>query len=94
MIAALFTGLLLGVMAEECPATLDLNGPHVKLTAQSYANCMSRPHLPTRSTLEARKKQCAAKRPRNSEGDQTVAWIDRIATDFPGCETRLRIIRR
>lgn len=94
MIVVLLAGLLLGAAAEECPATLDLKGPHVKMAAQSYADCMSRPHLPTTSTLESRKKHCAAKLPQNSDGDQTIAWIDHIATTFPACETRLRVIRR
>ncbi len=94
MIVALFAGLLLGATAEECPATLDLRGRDVTVAAQSYADCMSLPHLPVTSGLEARKKQCAAKRAKVKEGDSTVAWIDHIAANSPGCETRLRIIRR
>ncbi|WP_447726986.1 hypothetical protein [Sphingomonas koreensis] len=94
MIVALLAGLMLGATAEECPATLELKGRDVKVAAQSYADCMSRPHLPTASTLDSRKKQCAAKRRQNSESDPTVIWIDHIAATFPACETRLRIIRR
>ena len=94
MIVALLAGLALGASAEECPATLHLNGRNVTVAAQSYADCMSRPRLPTASTLETRRKQCAAKRPGNGEHDETVAWIDHIATTLPDCKTRLRIIRR
>lgn len=94
MSAALLIGMLLGAMADECAATLDLKGRDVTVAAQSYADCMSQPHLPVASALEARKKQCVAKLSKVREGDETVAWIDHIAAQFPGCETRLRIVRR
>lgn len=94
MIVALLAGLTLVATAEECPATLHVNGRNVTVAAQSYADCMSRPRLPTASTLETRKKQCAAKHRGNSDHDETVAWIDHIATAHPDCKTRLRIIRR
>ncbi len=92
MIAALFAIIALGTAPEECPVALDLKGPKVALSVQPYADCMSQPHLPTSSTLEARKKECVAKVASGNEADPAVAWVDHVAANFPGCETRLRII--
>jgi len=95
VIVALLAGLFLGTMAEECPATLELKGRHVRVTAQPYADCMARPHLPTAAALAERKAQCAALLPQGATADdRTIGWIDQIAANFPGCETRLRMVRR
>lgn len=94
MIAALLVILAFGITTDECPATLDLKGPKAVPAAQSYADCMSRPHLPTSSELEMRRKQCAVMRPQGEKADQTLAWVDHVSTSFAGCETRLRIVRK
>jgi len=85
--------LAFGGAIDECPAALDFKGPKVVPAAQSYADCMSRPHLPTAAELVERKKQCAAKRLKGESAEQTVAWVDQVATGLPGCETRLKIVR-
>lgn len=94
MIAALLAIIAIGTASEDCPVVLDLTGPKVARGVQPYADCMSQPHLPTSSTLEARKMECVAKLTPGNEADPTVAWVDHIAANFPGCETRLRIIRK
>lgn len=95
MIATLLAGLFLGPMAEECPALLEFKGRNVMVAAQPYADCMARPHLPTAAALAERKAQCAALLPQGvAAEDRTIGWIDQIATNFPGCETRLRMVRR
>ncbi len=94
MITALLAIIAIGTAPEECPIALDLTGPKVARGVQPYADCMSQPHLPTSSTLKARKMECVAKLASGNEADPTVAWVDYIAANFPGCETRLRIIRK
>ncbi|HEX7848500.1 MAG TPA: hypothetical protein VF485_02090 [Sphingomonas sp.] len=87
MISQLLITLLAGQGVDECPAKLVLHGAGISRRAQSYADCVSQPSLPTTADLAAKKRQCAVKQDR-SKGKAT-AWVDNIAKNFPGCETRL-----
>jgi len=91
MIGYLLIPLLLAQPAAECPALLVLKGYGVSSRAQAYADCMSRPWLPLAADFAGKKRQCAVADP--SIG-RAVAWVDHIASNHPGCETRLEFKRK
>jgi len=85
---------------EECPVSLILNVEELtrqdQTTAQRYASCMSVPYLPTSSQLIEKAAECLANRPANSSEKlkAVLDWADHIASQFPGCETRLEIKKK
>jgi hypothetical protein len=88
------------VAAQECPAVLVLKvkglpGSDVR-AAQQYATCMSSPWLPMSAELEQKSTGCLKPIPHDSGSNlqMAVSWTDHIATQFPGCETRLEIKRK
>jgi hypothetical protein len=62
-------------------------------TAQRYAECMRMPYLPLAAGLQGKAKQCAPDRPAKGPAKKATEWVTHIATNFPGCETRLTITR-
>jgi hypothetical protein len=92
-------GLAAGAV-NECPASLDL---HVRglsavraATVQAYADCVSQPWLPMSDTRTARIAQCTSQRLNLADKKvaYAVAWVEQMATNFAGCETRLEIKTR
>jgi hypothetical protein len=81
--------LLASQPVEPCPALLTLNLPgRPSLSeAQAYADCMTRVSLPTADQNAEKRNQCAPDRAGASE--RLSAWVDQMAVNFPGCETRL-----
>jgi hypothetical protein len=92
--------LALGACIEDCPAVLELKSPKLRTSEQaviqSYADCMSIPNLPVGDELKARRARCAALRSTASAAgaEDILEWVDHIAANFPGCETRLRFSRK
>jgi hypothetical protein len=98
MMSALILASLLGHAAEECPAFLvskarglDRNAQQV---VQQYADCMRAPHLPLASALRDKSQQCAPNQVVSGKAKKATDWVDHIAKNFPGCETRLTITRK
>lgn len=102
--AAVTAAILLAIAAfpqpalgAECPATLDLNIRGITRAdanaARRYAECMSVPWLPTAEQLAGKTATCAPLRGAASRErlKRAVAWVDHIASQFPGCEIRLAI---
>ena len=92
MIVLALIALFVAQETEECPASLKLNVESDPARGQQYADCMSRPSLPTKEKLAAQQKLCAASNDRSVE--RSLAWVDYIATNFPGCETHITISRK
>jgi hypothetical protein len=84
----------------ECPASLVLNVSKISTSdvaaAQQYATCMSVPWLPTSDKLQAKLSECSKARASKARAKlkKALRWIDHIATQFPGCETRLQVKER
>ena len=84
---------------EECPANLEQLGGMTRAETKAalrYARCIRIPSLPVADQLEPRKAACSTLRVITSSArlNQAFAWIDHIASQFPGCETRLGFKRR
>jgi hypothetical protein len=86
--------------AEECAALLVLRVPELSASevesANDYAECMGIPSLPTEPQLAGRLSQCRDRRP-TEPGEKlgkALGWVDHIASEFPGCETRLEIEKK
>jgi len=89
-----------GNLDEDCPASLIFRVPGLlaedAAKAQDYANCISPAALPVTDKYADKLAQCAGKRPAhpNVKLTQAVAWVDSMAADWPGCETRLEIKKK
>ena len=92
MIFVLLIALFGFAVPEECPATLRLTVESDPTRAQQYANCMSRPSLPTSANFAAKQGRCAG--PNDRSFERSLRWVDHIATNFPGCETHITISRK
>jgi len=95
--------IMLGLAAgavNECPASLDFRVRGLSAgraaTVQAYADCVSWPWLPTSDALTVRIAQCTSQRPNLADKKvaEAVAWVEQMATNFAGCETRLGIKTR
>lgn len=88
------------IAAEECPVWLalevDAMAKEDAVEAQRYADCVSAPWLPTQATRSLKLTDCSAARPEggNEKLQSALDWVDHIAAQFPGCETRLKIKRK
>jgi hypothetical protein len=89
---SLILALLSGQTAAECPAVLMAKGYGVSRRAQAYADCVSRPSLPVATDLAKKKRQCSIAE--DGATSSAVAWVDTIAANFPGCETRLEFKKK
>ena len=93
-------GTLSSISSEECPISLILNLPRITNDevsfAQTYADCVSVPWLPTTKQMEKRRATCANNLERTSRriSKRAVRWVNHIASQFPGCGTKLEIRRR
>jgi len=98
MMAGLLIVLGLAAAAtEECPASLILKVPGMAeqdvRSAHDYALCVRSPWLPTAEQYGARLAQCVKHRPANPSPKlvDALQWVEKMAVNFAGCETSLKI---
>jgi plasmid stability protein len=95
MIHLIAAALLLALTTEECPVFVESGAEGLRNTdlvhAQSYARCMSIPHVPLESELKARAAQCARSLPskKGAALKDAIDWVDHVSANVSGCETRL-----
>ena len=86
--------------AEECPALLVFRVPGLSAgdaeRANRYAECVTIPSLPMGSQVAGKLSECQSRRPTEPSErlGKALDWVDHIATEFPGCETRLEIEKK
>lgn len=92
MTPLLILALVAAQSGEECPVFLEREGASFSSLAEEYADCMSRPSLPIAAELDAKRTQCGQES--GHRDNDAIAWVDHIAKELPGCETRITFVRK